>query len=215
MLKTRQPVFSIAVRYGVTTMWKRSLLRLGFLTLLVAVVFPLAFRAQTQDSPNPSVAEAARRSRQLKKKSDKPVPVITEDTLKPAAPVSPNGAAAPVENSAPAPMESVAAADTAAPPAGPTAAAPSAESAKALKDLKKQLAEAQKELEFSQLELSLEQDTYFSNPDYIHDKAGKAKVDTIQQEISKRQQAVDRLKTKLAALEELQNRSNSAAPTQP
>jgi hypothetical protein len=215
MLKTRQPVFSIAVRYGVTTMWKRSSLRLGFLTLIVAAVLPLASRAQSQDSANPSVAEAARRSRQLKKKSDKPVPVITEDTLKPAAPVSPNGPAAPADTSAPAPPESVATTDSAAPSAGPAAAVPAAQSDEALKILKKQLAQAQKELELSQLDLSLQQDTYFSNPDYIHDKAGKEKVDAIQQEVSEKQQSVDRLKTKLAALEELHNRSNPAAPTQP
>jgi hypothetical protein len=206
MLKSRPTVISLAVLYGVTTMWKRSSLRTGLLTLLVAAVFPPAFRAQPQDSPDPSVAEAARRSRQLKKKSDKSVPVITEDTLKPAAPVSPASAAAPVETPAPAPAESVAATD-------PAIAAAASELA--LKNLKKQLAQAQKELELSQLELSLEQDTYFSNPDYIHDTAAKAKVDAIQQQVTEKQLTVDRLKTKVAALEKLQPSPKSVEPAQP
>jgi len=64
-------------------------LRLALAALIATAIIPLAARAQSQDSQTQSVADAARRAREQKKAADKqPSPVITNDTLKPAAPVA-------------------------------------------------------------------------------------------------------------------------------
>lgn len=199
-------------------MWKRILQHLAFMTFTALVAGSITAVALPQDPANASVAEAARRARQQKKKSEKPVPVVTEDTLKPAPPVATNSAEPAPQNSSASSTGStpisLSTGDTPTPAADATASAAAGESDAAIKALKRQLAEAQKDLELSQLDLSLQQDTYFSNPDYIHDKAGKEKLDTIQQDVTQKQQVVDRLKIKLAALE-LQNHANSSAPARP
>jgi hypothetical protein len=195
-------------------MCKRFPLRLALLILIVAAFSPLIGGAQSQDSSTPSVAEAARRARQLKKKSDKPVVVVVDDdTLKHAPPAATNTSAAPggspagTPGTAPSPDSSTPAEQAPAP-------TPAGKSADKLKALKQQLVEAQKNVELAQIDLSLQQDTYFSNPDYIHDKDGKAKIDAMQLDVKQKEQIVDELKVKIAALE-AQNPSTTPAPTQP
>jgi hypothetical protein len=68
-------------------------------------------------------------------------------------------------------------------------------------------------LDVAQRQLALDQDSFLSNPDHVHDVAGKAKLDDEKQDISNRQQEVERLKVRLAALEELKSQ-RKAAPTQ-
>ena len=204
---------------------------LALAVLIAAPVFPLlAFAqsqgAQTQDSQNQSVADAARRAREQKKAAAKqPAPVITDDTLKRSAPdaqaanapsPAPSSEAAPVPAKTPADSSSAPDANASPVPAGQPAPAGQAE--KKAKDsaelaaLKQQLAEAQKGLELLQRDLSLQQDTYISNPDHSHDIAGKAKLDDALQQITSKQQAVDALKAQLAAL---QSAASSAPPTPP
>src|ERR1700730_16237026 len=204
---------------------------LALAVLIAAPVFPLlAFAqsqgAQTQDSQNQSVADAARRAREQKKAAAKqPAPVITDDTLKRSAPdaqaanapsPAPSSEAAPVPAKTPAASSSAPDAHASPGPAGHPAPAGQAE--KKAKDsaelaaLKQQLAEAQKGLELLQRDLSLQQDTYISNPDHSHDIAGKAKLDDALQQITSKQQAVDALKAQLAAL---QSAASSAPPTPP
>lgn len=195
-------------------MWKRFPLRLALLTLIATASLPLTSRAQSQDSSAPSVAEAARRAQRLKKKSDKPVPVLTEDNLKPAPPVS-TAPAGPAENPVVSPPTPNPPADSTAPLTDSVPPAAASKSGDNLKALKKQLVEAQKDLELVQLDLSLQQDTYFSNPDYIHDKDGKAKIDAKQLDVTEKEQIVDRLKIKIAALEGPQNPSSTSSPTRP
>jgi hypothetical protein len=48
----------------------------------------------------------------------------------------------------------------------------------------------------------------------MHDRAGKAKLDREKQEVTDKQQDVERLKARLAALEESRGRSN-ARPDKP
>ena len=81
-----------------------------------------------------------------------------------------------------------------------------------LKTLKEELAKAQEDLELSQRESALLQDTVYSNPDYQHDTAGKAKLDALQQQISDKQQKVDEVKARLAALEEAQSHQIAETP---
>ena len=204
---------------------------LALAVLIAAPVFPLlAFAqsqgAQTQDSQNQSVADAARRAREQKKAAAKqPAPVITDDTLKRSAPdaqaanapsPAPSSEAAPVPAKTPA--DSSSAPDDNASPVPAGQPAPAGQAEKKAKDsaelaaLKQQLAEAQKGLELLQRDLSLQQDTYISNPDHSHDIAGKAKLDDALQQITSKQQAVDALKAQLAAL---QSAASSAPPTPP
>lgn len=195
-------------------MWKRFPVRLALLVLIVAAISPFIPRAQSQDSSTPSVAEAARRARQLKKKSDKPIVVVDDDTLKPAPPVSTVTSATPAGNQAGTSATANPSADSSAPAEQAVAPASASKSADKLKALKQQLAEAQKNLELAQIDLSLQQDTYFSNPDYAHDKDGKAKIDAMQLDVKQKEQIVGELKIKIAALEGPQNPS-TPAPTQP
>jgi hypothetical protein len=215
-------------------MSRRIILRLALAVSIAAQAFPLlAFAqpqgAQTQDSQNQSVADAARRAREQKKAAAKqPAPVITDDTLKRSAPdaqaanapsPAPTSEVAPAAALVPAkpPADSSSAPDANAAPVPAEQPAPAAQAEKKAKDsaelaaLKQQLAEAQKGLELLQRDLSLQQDTYISNPDHSHDAAGKAKLDDALQQITSKQQAVDALKAQLAALQA----SVSSAPPPP
>ena len=219
-------------------MSRRIAFRLALAVLIAAPVFPqLAFAqsqgAPTQDSQNQSVADAARRARDKKKAAEKqPAPVITDDTLKRSAPAAqpanepapaPTSEAAPAAAPVPAaqpPADSSGAPDASAAPVPPEQPAPAEAGKKAndsaeLAALKQQLADAQKDLELLQRELSLQQDTYISNPDHSHDIAGKAKLDAMLQQITGKQQALDALKAQLATLQSSASSAPPAAPANP
>ena len=198
-------------------------LRLAIAVIFAAAVLALTTLAQSQDSPAQSVADAARRAREQKKAAAKqPAPVITDDTLKPAAPAqSPEAAPAPAAQPA-ADSTGAPGANAAPAPAGqPAPAASAGDTDQKAKDsaelaaLKQQVADAQKGLELLQRELALQQDTYLSNPDHSHDLAGKAKIDAMLEQITGKQQAVDALKTQLAALQASSGTTAPPAPTAP
>lgn len=200
-------------------MSRRALLPLSTAILLgAAFVAPSAF-AQSQDAQSQSIADAARRSRDLKKNSAKSTKVITDDDLEkknpqPAEQAAAGDAQPSADTQAPGPGGTNSGAATGKPPAP---APDTSEEARELARLKAELAEALKELDLDQRELALDQDTHLSNPDYQHDSSGKAKVDSDQQEINDKQQEIDRLKTRMAALEELIKRAkaDASAPAAP
>jgi hypothetical protein len=204
-------------------------LRLALAALIAAAIIPLAARAQSQDSQTQSVADAARRAREQKKAADKqPSPVITNDTLKPAAPVADTPALAPAptqfSEATPAPLS----ASSTQSPAGSSSAAdakaalspgsaapdadPKAKDSPEVAAQKQQLAEAQKELDLLQRELALEQDNVYSKPNSATDTAGKAKLDDLTQQLAGKQQTVEALK---ARLEALLGSAGAAAPAKP
>jgi type I restriction-modification system DNA methylase subunit len=86
-----------------------------------------------------------------------------------------------------------------------------AKSAEALL-MKAKLEALEKELDLLERELPLERNNYYTKPDYQHDTAGKAKLDALQQQITDKQQEVDTLKTRLAALMEQLTREQPASP---
>lgn len=173
-------------------------LRLALSIVLLASL-PAASFSQSQDSQ--SVADAARRAREQKKPQPKPAKVITDEDIKPApqaasaTPGSPDAAATQAQ-SAPANATS------AAPAAGTAPAADSKDQkeSKEVTDLKAQVKQALADLNLVLREESLEEDKYFSNTDYVHDNAGKAKIDDLKQQAGTRQQELDRLKARLAEL---------------
>lgn len=173
---------------------------------LGALLLPAALPAQSQDSSQ-SVAEAARRARAQKKKSDKPVKVITDETLQ----VNDED----VQNATawqPKPPE------TAAQPV-PATGTPSQGDAEALKKataelarLKEKLSDAQKDLDLAQREYALSRESYYSNPNYANDASGKAKLDGIQAQIDSDQQEVAKWKAKVAAQQELVDKLKGKVP---
>jgi len=163
-------------------MLRRIPLRLGLPVVLSLALLPAAAFAQSEDAP--SVAEVARRAREQKKTQAKPAKVMTEDDVKPVA----------RSNSAtPAPPEAATASGAPAQPASSTASTASSSPAPDAKDqkdskevteLKAQIKQVQGDVDLLQREQSLEQDKYYSNTDYVHDTAGKAKVETLKQQVS-------------------------------
>jgi len=182
--------------------------------MLASALLPTHAWPQSQDTQ--SVAEAARRAREKKKDAAKAAKVITDETLDvkkgdvqsataeepkiPGAPEANAQAASGTTN------PSVAANDNS------TASAP-APDAKKEEKLKKELAALQEQLKIALTDLDLlrrenrlDQDTYYSKPNYASDTAGKQKIDDEVQRIADKQQEVDNLKTKIADLEkELSN----------
>jgi hypothetical protein len=174
---------------------------------------------QSSDAQNQSIAEAARKSRQAAKDSSKPSKVITNDDLdkeniKPGAQGLNVGAPAELETQPPSPE---AVADAAATPSTPPDPATelAASDDPEIARLKDKIADAEKDADLARRDLALQQDTFYSNPDYVHDTAGKAKLAALQQQINDKQQETDRLKARLAVLEEAQKKNRSKAAARP
>ena len=190
-------------------------------SLLAGLALPVSVVAQSQEAPQPSVAEAARRAREKKQTPAKPAKVITNDDLQPAPPWM---AAPPAQASSAPTSDASKKAAGASEQSGASASAKESEKdskkekQEELAKLKKELAAAQSDLDLLQRQLALQRDTYYSNPDYAHDTDGKAKLESMQGQITDKQQAIEELKTKVAALQELlgpdAQTEKPAAPTQ-
>jgi len=190
-------------------MMRRTTLRLALPVVLAFAMLPLA---QSQDSP--SVAEAARRARVQKKNSDKPAKVITDENLNVKEGDVQSAAAGQLRMpGSPEPQAKPAAGAQVAPAGeGPKKASEDERVAKERAALKAQIKETLTDLDLLHRERTLEQDTYFSNPDYVHDTAGKAKLDALKQQESDKQEELDRLKARLAALPPVQDDSATTPP---
>jgi len=175
-------------------MSRRILLRLALSALAAAGLLASTTITQAQDSQ--SVAEAARRAREQKKAPAKPAKVFTDDDVKPAEPGGSKAASAP-----PTAPTSSNATDTQ-PPAGTSAATgpKNEKNAKEIAAVKELLKQMQSDLDLLQRDQTLKQDTYYSNPDYVHDTTGKSILDGLKQQIGDKQQELDQLKAKLAEL---------------
>jgi hypothetical protein len=186
-------------------------LRLTLPAVLSVTLLPAAAFAQSQDSQ--SVAEAARKARAQKKNTEKAPKVITDETLdvkkgdvqsataeQPRMPGSPEVPAQPAAAAAPGTPASPAAKDQ--------------KDAKEVADLKVKIKRAQDDLDLLQREQTLENDRYYSQTDYAHDTAGKAKLDDLKQQVTDKQQELDRLKARLAELQLAQSGAASAPPKQ-
>jgi len=188
-------------------------LRLVLPVLLAAPLLPAPALAQPQE--NQSVAEAARRVREQKKATaDKPVKVITDDTLdvrkgdvqnataeQPKVPGSVETPAQPAAGAATA--QGAAPADASAKASVPQNASPDEKARGLLKQrvaLKEKIKDAQSDLDLVQREFQLDQETYYSSPDYANNTSEKARLEAMKQQIGDKQQELERLKAELAAL---------------
>lgn len=190
---------------------RSTLIRFAIVAIVAALFLPIG-SAQSQDSQ--SVAEAARRAREKKKDSAKGTKVITDETLdvkkgdvQSAVAEEPKIAGAPDAK-----------AQTA--PGAPNAASANATGKdekkeklkKELTDLKEQIKQSLMDLDLLQRENRLNQDAYYSQPNYGSDTAGKQKLDDEKQQISNKQDEVARLKTKLADLQREIGETSSSQP---
>jgi hypothetical protein len=189
---------------------RSMLIRLAIVAVAAAMLLPMGF-GRSQDSQ--SVAEAARKAREKKKDATKPAKVITDETLD----VKKGDVQSAVAEEAKTPGTVNANAQTAPGTAGaPAKAAAKDEKKEKLKkqltDLKEQLKQSLMDLDLLQRENRLDQDAYYSKPNYGSDTAGKQKLDDEKQQISNKQEEVARLKAKLA---DLQREIGESSPSQP
>ena len=183
---------------------RSMLIRTMILAFVAAAIVPVAF-SQSQDSQ--SVAEAARRAREKKKDAAKPTKVITDETLD----VKKGDV-----QSAVAEEPKIAGAEdakTQAVPGTPANTAAKDDKREKLKkdltELKEQIKQSLMDLDLLQRENRLDQDAYYSQPNYGSDTAGKQKLDDEKQQISNKQEEVARLKAKLADLQREMGESSS------
>jgi hypothetical protein len=202
-----------------------ALLGAGICLSLGALAQSQEASSQQSASQDSSVADAARRSRDKKKNpsaSSKSSRAITDDDLdrvhfQPGPDVLNVGASSQPETAPPSAAAAEAAAEQDAKQAKPQDAKEAKEQDAELAKLKLQVAEAEKDLDLTRRQLTLDQDTHFANPEYAHDVAGKAKLDSEKQQIDDKQQELDKLKTRLAALESRRKPGGgqAAPPSQP
>lgn len=194
-------------------MLRYKLLRFALVALLAAAFLPAAF-PQSQDSQ--SVAEAARRAREKKKAQTKPTKVITDETLEvkkedvqSAVAEEPRMPGAPSPNAQP---------ESAVPGANAAASSTTSKDSeeeklkKELAAVKEQLKQAMGDLDLLQREYRLDQDSFYSNPSYASDTAGKQKLDDEKQRIGDKREEVERLRAKLADLQQTLGVTESPAP---
>ncbi len=198
-------------------MLRPTLYRYALPAMLAAMLLPAAVYSQSQDSQ--SVAEAARRAREQKKAQAKPAKVITDETLdvkkgdvQSAVAEEPKIPGAPDTKDQSANSAANAAAANA---AGSSTATKGSEDEKLKKEvaaLKGQIKQAESDLDLLQREYRLDQDTFYSNTNYASDTAGKQKLDDEKQQISDKREEVERLKAKLADLQQALGITDSTAP---
>ena len=184
---------------------RSMLIRFAIVAVAAAVFLPIG-SAQSQDSQ--SVAEAARRAREKKKDASKPAKVITDETLD----VKKGDVQSAVAEEPKIPGAEDA--KTQGAPGAPNAAAKDEKKEKLKKDLtdlKEQVKQSLMDLDLLQRENRLDQDAYYSQPNYGSDTAGKQKLDDEKQQISDKQQEVARLKAKLADLQRELGESSSSS----
>jgi hypothetical protein len=197
-------------------------LRLALSAILAPAILPPKVFAQSQDTE--SVADAARRARAQKKNAEKPAKVITDETLAvkkgdvqiataeqlrmPGTPETQTQPAADAANA-----QDGASADASSKPQSSEE-----EKARALLKqrvtLKEKIKDAKTDLDLLQREYQLDQDSLYSSPDYLKNTSGKEKLEAMKQQISDKQQDLDRLKAELAALPAPEE-SSTATPPKP
>ena len=190
---------------------RSMLIRFAIFAVVAAMFLPIGF-GQSQDSQ--SVAEAAKKAREKKKDAAKPAKVITDETLdvkkgdvQSAVAEEPKIAGADDSKAQPTP------AGANVRPANSAAKDEKKERLKKeLTELKEQIKQSLMDLDLLQRENRLDQDAYYSQPNYGSDTAGKQKLDDEKQQISDKQGEVARLKAKLADLQREMGESSSSQP---
>jgi hypothetical protein len=180
------------------------------LLILLALPAGIASAQQQQQPPQQqtdSIAEAARRSRELKKEQTKPVKVWDNDTM----PVKPGGVnvVGPSAPSSDAPgNQPAASAQTTTGAPESSAAKSSVKSGKDIKALQASLAAAKDQLQLVKTEVdslqrkyNLDSQMYYGKPNYAADTDGAAKLADEKSQIDAKQAEVDAAQKKVDAIE--------------
>jgi hypothetical protein len=177
---------------------------------LLLSAFAQAQTAERQDSQYDqpqSAADAARNTREQKKIRSNQPKIITNDDIdleyfKPGNTGLPLNSPPKLETQPPSPdvVAAVELTDKAAvkPPLTPEEVAKFPEVA----ELKAKIALVQKQIDLDTRELALNENAYYSKPNYAEDTAGKAQLDAEREQIKSEQQELDKLKADLARVEE-------------
>lgn len=172
----------------------------GIPSLVLLGLFFLAPALRAQQ-PEPSVAEAARIARQLRKQQAAPHILWTNDNI-PKEPGTISIVGQPAAERAPSPSSDVSSPATAAPVAGAAdAARKSAGLQGELQQARDQLASLRTDLNLLVRELSLDQKQFYGNPDYSRDSEGKARLDGEAARITLKSDEVKVAEARVAALE--------------
>jgi DNA repair exonuclease SbcCD ATPase subunit len=187
-------------------------MRIAHCGLLLLLAAPLAAAAAlpspaapAQDTQNQSdaLAAAARRAREQQKDQPKAAKVWDNDNIPQSGGVEVVGPAAP--SSAASPSSAAESVKAEAPAAKPDEkAAKAKEKSKLdsqLKAAKDDLKNLQTQLDFLQRKYSLDQHSFYQNPNYSSDAAGAANLKDEQNQIDAKQQAVQAAEDKVADLE--------------
>jgi hypothetical protein len=171
-----------------------------------SVLCASAARSEAQEGQSQSVAEAAQKAKEAKKKASGKSKVITDDDLdakrvKPGeqgltTPAAPQLETGPPPASAVAAQEAKDATKEKSPADAPLRKGDKPEVVR----LKAELAHAEQDLDLLKRDAALQQDTYYSNPDYARDTAGKAKLDALRQQAVEKEKSIEELRDRLAAL---------------
>ena len=180
---------------------------------------PGATWAHSQSDSTQSVAEAARRAREQKKEKPKPARTFTNDDIPPTSPgiagkepAEANGAIKPSPEESAAVGKKDTEEKAPAPANDEQAKQKKAENAAALERAKKLLAQSESELDVAQRKALLDNESYYSKPDFANDKDGKANLDAEAQQIDDKKKAVEELKARVAELQQLVDETGEAEP---
>jgi hypothetical protein len=184
----------------------------------VALSASAAMAAAQTEKSQPSLGDVARKSREQKKPSPRPVHVWTNEDL----PTTP-GAISIVGTPPPPPKTTGEGAEAEAGGAGPSAEpqqdrdAAIAKIEAELKDAKAELERLEKELDLAKRDLDLQNQQYYSNPGYKSDSTGKARLDAMQRDVEAKAAEVGRAKERVATLEKqlVELKSAPPAPAKP
>ncbi len=177
------------------------------LSLILLGTSLCAAPAQAQSDQQPSVAEAARKAR-AEKKSEKPIPVVTNDTLGPPSAKPAVSTVGPAEatqgavaDAAGAPASGGSATAEGKPASGtkPADAEKDTEAKKELEALKQQIRDRKKEVDLAQRALSLANEDFYSKPDFSGNPEGKAKLDAMKSDLSEKMDKLAQLIAQLPA----------------
>ena len=187
---------------------------IGVSLILLGTFLCAAPGARAQNDQQ-SVAEAARKAR-AQKKSEKPVPVVDNENMKPPTEkpeVTIPTATEPVMPGAPASTPEAATPDAKA-TAAPEDAKKKEEEQKELEALKQQIRDMKREVDLAQRALSLANEDFYSKPDFSNNTDGKAKLDAMVNELTQKKDELTQLLAKLPAGESADEPKPSAPQPQ-
>jgi hypothetical protein len=197
-------------------------MKIASASLILILAVPAGFAAaQAPDQQPPSVAEAARRTREQKKEQAKPSHTWDNDNI----PTTPNGvsvvgtASAADDSAAAAPADEKNAASAPAPGSGdaakPAGAQDLAGAKSGVDSAKENLKTLMADLDVLSRQLTLDQQQFYSKPNYSADSDGQEKLSREEAEVEVKRQQVAEAQKKVDELQAQQGPPSASPPANP